>query len=267
MVFPKTPRPSGRGVFVVAWLFLLCPVLALAADCSLHQLPRGMQHHRVVVASISDGDTLTLKDGRRVRLIGINTPELRPPGRGQEPFASEAKRALEMAVKKGDQAYLVTDRETRDRHGRTLGHLFNRKGENLEARLLASGLAWHVAVPPNLALADCLAAVEQRARSQKLGVWTLLPVAATAVEHGGFQRVRGRVEKVTFAKGWWLNLEGGLSAVIYRENQQRFQKSWLRRLEGKTVELQGWVYPVAGAEKPWRMKLETSHAIDMAGTH
>ena len=28
------------------------------------------------VASVSDGDTLTLRDGRRIRLIQIDTPEL-----------------------------------------------------------------------------------------------------------------------------------------------------------------------------------------------
>ena len=52
----------------------------------------------VGVAKVVDGDTLRLVDGRSVRLIGINTPELGRDGRKAEPFAVAAQRRLRALV-------------------------------------------------------------------------------------------------------------------------------------------------------------------------
>ena len=41
------------------------------------KLPRGAKPYQV--KHVYDGDTLTLKNGKRVRLLGIDTPELKPP--------------------------------------------------------------------------------------------------------------------------------------------------------------------------------------------
>ncbi|MHB8822818.1 MAG: thermonuclease family protein, partial [Pseudomonadaceae bacterium] len=43
------------------------------------------------VAQVIDGDTLRLTDGRSVRLIGLNTPELGRKGRAAEPLADAAR--------------------------------------------------------------------------------------------------------------------------------------------------------------------------------
>jgi len=241
-------------------IFGCLPGLSGADHCALKTLPADLKTTSVTVSSVTDGDTLRLKDGRRVRLIGINAPEMNPP----QPYAREAKRAVEAFIPKDSRVQLVLDRESRDKYGRVLGHIFNAKGENLEAHLLVRGLAWHVAVPPNLSLADCLANAQRAARTQKIGLWRGDTVPAEAVRHGGFQRVQGRVERVTFSKAWWLNFEGGLAAVIYPEHQHRFKKREMMRLEGRELEVRGWVYAAGRGSKPWRMKLETPHAMTVS---
>lgn len=258
MLFAKTPRLRSRGVFVCLWFAVagFSGGAWAAGHCALKTLPSHLKPATVTIASITDGDTVRLKDGRRVRLIGVNAPEMNP----QQPYALEAKRAVEAFIPKGSRATLVLDREKHDNHGRVLGHVFNAKGESLEAHLLAQGLAWHIAVPPNLSLADCLAEAQRAAQSRKLALWRTDAVSSKALRKGGFQRVQGRVEKITFSKAWWINFEGGLAAVIYPEHQHRFRKSEVARLKGDRIEVQGWVYGAAGP-KPWRMKLETPHGM------
>lgn len=48
----------------------------------------------VAVQRVVDGDTLRLSDGRSVRMIGLNTPELGKQGRSDEPFAVAARKRL-----------------------------------------------------------------------------------------------------------------------------------------------------------------------------
>ena len=48
-------------------------------------LPNDAEQH--TVRNVYDGDTLTLKDERRVRLLGIDTPEIKE----NQPYAEEAK--------------------------------------------------------------------------------------------------------------------------------------------------------------------------------
>ena len=81
----------------------------------------------VSVAKVVDGDTLRLVDGRSVRLIGINTPELGRDGRKAEPFAVAAQRRLRALVEASNgRVGLVPGRESKDRYGRTLAPMTSR---------------------------------------------------------------------------------------------------------------------------------------------
>ncbi len=95
---------------------------------------------RVEVQRVVDGDTVRLKDGRSVRMIGVNAPETAKRGRGDEPYAVAARQRLQALVAASEgRVGLVPGRERKDRYGRTLAHLYGADGENLEARLLAEG--------------------------------------------------------------------------------------------------------------------------------
>lgn len=223
----------------------------------------------VRVSHVYDGDTLTLSDGRKVRLIGVNAPELAQRGkksggyRADQPYAQQAKQAVHDFVKKSSSLKMSLGADSKDRYGRWLGHLFNQADESLEHELLQRGLAYHVAIPPNLSLADCFSRAEQEARDARRGVWSdsgIPPVNVKVLNQGGFQRVQGQVTDVHTGKHWRLHLGNNLTVMLYSENQHRFDKSWFQALQGQTIEVQGWVYNVKGH---WRIKLETPYGIEL----
>ena len=154
----ETRKALRWSAFFIAWLFV---GLAQADAC---RMPADAV--RVQARTVFDGDTLELTDGRRVRLIGINAPEIGRQGKPSEPFARAAEARLQ-ALTQG-ALYLAPGKESRDRYGRTLGHLFDAAGHNLEAQLLAEGLGFAIGVPPNLTLVVCHLEAEQRARRMGL---------------------------------------------------------------------------------------------------
>ena len=88
-------------------------VLAAArAHCSLPRRARGGASLRAgnptVVASVYDGDTLTLTSGKRVRLLQIDTPEL---GSG-ECYSRAARTALLSLTPVGSRVVLEADRRS-----------------------------------------------------------------------------------------------------------------------------------------------------------
>ena len=97
---------SGRRAIVIASLVVF--LLAGMAGC-------GRDEDKV--ARIIDGDTVVMGDGRKVRYIGIDTPE-----RG-DPYYKEATAANSRLVK-SKKVSLEYDKEERDRYGRTLAFLF-----------------------------------------------------------------------------------------------------------------------------------------------
>ncbi|MBX9913103.1 MAG: thermonuclease family protein [Pseudomonadaceae bacterium] len=205
-------------------------------------LPSGLP--TVKVQHVVDGDTLKLSDGRSVRLIGINTPELAHHGRTTEPFAEAARRRLQALVKQsGGQVSLQVGREARDHYGRTLAHGYDSSGQNLEASLLAEGLGYLVAVAPNTALVVCQQAAEQLARTARLGLWAKPAVQTPAqITQGGFALVTGRVLDVQRNRGGvWLELEGGLVLQVAVKSQAQFDWPSLLALTGRQIQARGWV--------------------------
>ncbi len=218
---------------------------------------------RVRVAKIYDGDTLTLSDGRKVRLVGVNTTEMGRGGQPDQPLARHAQQVASTFVRQSDRVELLLDAQSKDHYGRWLGHIYNQAGENLEQHLLQQGLAYHVAIPPNLTLAECLAKAEQQGRDARLGVWSdqgLLPVKAKHIKQGGFQRVQGQVTAVQTGKHWRLELDKKIIVMIYSEHQHRFTQAWFEHLQGKNIEVQGWIYQ---SRDEWRIKLETPYGIEL----
>jgi len=82
---------------------------------SYASLPKGAQKFRV--RNVYDGDTLTLVDERRVRLLGIDTPEMRP----LQPFAEDAKDYTKSRCNQKEIWLLI---DGKDHYGRLLGHVF-----------------------------------------------------------------------------------------------------------------------------------------------
>lgn len=198
----------------------------------------------VDVQRVVDGDTVRLSDGRSVRMIGLNTPELGKQGRSDEPFAVAARRRLEALVAASDgRLGLQPGKESKDRYGRTLAHLYGTDGANLEAQMLADGLGFQVAVAPNVDLVHCQQAAERSARQAGLGVWRQSPVLkAEHVDRSGFAVLSGRVSKVQRNRGGlWIELQNSVVLRVAPNLLKRFEVADIERLQGQQVEARGWV--------------------------
>ena len=229
-------KASLVGAFFMAVLFSL--------DASAAACPKPSSAETLRVARVVDGDTLKLADGRSVRLIGVNAPELAHQGRSEEPFAVAAQRRLQDLVAANDgEVGLVTGRQGKDKYGRTLAHAYDARGNNLESRLLAEGLGYLVAIAPNTDLTACQRAAEREARSAKLGLWKKSPVqTAQQLQDSGFAVVRGRVEQVQRNRGGlWIDLDGPLVLRIQPRLVKQFDDATLRELKGRQIEARGWV--------------------------
>lgn len=231
----RLKKASLAGAFFVS---VLCAWPAQAFCPAPSDLPL------VGVQRVVDGDTLKLVDGRSVRLIGINTPELAHHGRNSEPFADAARSRLQALVSdSGGRIRLQLGQDSRDHYGRTLAHGYDQQGHNLEAQLLAEGLGYLVAVAPNTALVGCQQAAEQVARSARLGLWRNVVLQTPGqLTASGFTLVAARVSKVERNRGGvWLELDGPLVLHIAPKFLDQFSWADLQDLRGRTVQARGWV--------------------------
>jgi len=124
------------------------------------------------VVSVVDGDTIKVRIGDRtesVRYIGINTPELRHPTRGEEPGAREATHANRKLVE-GQTVRLELDVQERDRYGRLLAYVY--VGEMMvNEEMVAQGYAQVMTIPPNVRCQERFLKGQREARLLQLGLW------------------------------------------------------------------------------------------------
>ena len=239
-------------------------VLAFGSLPALAFCPSPGALPEAAVARVVDGDTLRLSDGRSVRLIGINAPELGRAGRKAEAFAEAARERLQGLVRaSGGRVMLHAGVESHDRYGRLLAHAYDARGRNLEAALLAEGLGFMVALAPNTALTGCHQAAERQARQARLGVWRKPPLqSAAALRQGGFALLDGRVERAERnGAGFWLEFDGPLVVQVPPPALEAFDAAWLAALPGKTLQVRGWVLDRRGRSTPQQARwlLRVSH--------
>ncbi|MCY4085731.1 MAG: thermonuclease family protein [Actinomycetia bacterium] len=128
----------------------------------------------VEVAVVFDGDTIELADGRRVRLVQIDTPE---GGEHEECYAEEARAALLGWVSRGTEARLVADPllDQEDRYGRLLRYVtIGGANINLELGRAGAATAWFVGGKRG-AIADELLRAVRDARTERRGLWGACP--------------------------------------------------------------------------------------------
>ncbi|NOQ69049.1 MAG: hypothetical protein GQ573_02935, partial [Gammaproteobacteria bacterium] len=214
-----------QGARKAVWLCLLyfsisfvyAPQILAGSACTSEQFDETSK-----IRYIHDGDTLRLNDGRKIRLIGINTPELAHDGKPAEAFAFEAKNALKSLFKKDKAIALVYGKDKKDRYGRLLAHAFLTDGQNVQATLLKQGYANAITMPPNTLFASCYLEMENKARCNKKGLWkntVILQAKNLNNQHTGFRLVKGKVESINSnSKGIWLNLDNKLTIGIRPDN-------------------------------------------------
>lgn len=126
----------------------------------------------ITVARVIDGDTFVTSDSERVRLIGIDTPELHHPAKPVEWYAVEAADYLD-SLTAGKVLRLEYEGKKRDRWGRLLAYVWT-TGEDdstlVNFRMVADGYAMAFLAYSHPREEEFLAA-EIKARKQRLGMW------------------------------------------------------------------------------------------------
>lgn len=132
---------------------------------------------RVRVVAVLDGDTLRVEDLDggdlgRVRLLGIEAPEVAHPPTPAECYSTEATEQLEQLAPVGSTVFLTTDtgQPDRDRYGRMLRYV-GHAGTDAARELLASGAARVYDTDQQLARETDYAAAAQDAHSAATGLW------------------------------------------------------------------------------------------------
>lgn len=140
----------------------------------------------VPVLGVSDGDTITVRLGgvkERIRIIGLNAPELHP----LECYGPQAASKMQSLVQ-GKQVQLLVDptQADRDRYGRLLRHVVLQNGKVAAGVMISEGLAREYTYAKPYAYQASFRAAEQKARAAKLGIWSAgctlpAPVASPTV--------------------------------------------------------------------------------------
>jgi len=220
---------------------------------------------------IHDGDTLHLKDGRKVRLIGINTPEVAHGNNAAEPFAAEATNALKALFKDKKSISLIYGEEKYDRYERLLAHGFTDDGDNIQATLLTQGYARAITFPPNAQFSTCYQQQERKARCNKAGLWKktkLLAAKKLNDTHIGFQLVKGKLKNINInKKGIWLNLDDKLTIGIRPDNQSLFDIKTIHKMLNQKIVVRGWLNKskkATPATRPYYIRIRHPSSIQLA---
>ncbi len=150
-----------RWPLVVLMIFILVFLLRWARQLDIHE-----------VARVYDGDTIQLDDGRNIRLIGVDAPEVDSPYSQAEPFGEESKAYLHRFLA-GKKVYIRVGPTPVDRYGRTLAYVY--AGDVLvNGRIIKDGWA-RAEVRFHHRYQDLFVSYEKEARAKRTGMWEHSP--------------------------------------------------------------------------------------------
>jgi endonuclease YncB( thermonuclease family) len=247
-------RQSRPILLIAAYALLVCNAAA-QEPCHLTLIGTA------AVASVRDGRTLLLGDGRELRLAGIEVTD-------------DSRAALQAQVA-GHSLRLEGLGAELDRYGRVVAYAFvGDAKESVQQAMLEQGharVAMHVG---GKACADTLLSAENKARTARRGLWADPNFAPLSAENlAGLQAARGRFALVegkvlsvresgatiyvNFGRRWTRDF----SVTILRRLQREFAAAGIepKTLAGRRVRVRGWIEqrggPIIAAEAPEQIEL------------
>jgi micrococcal nuclease len=143
---------------------LLLLLIAGPTACAAQQ-PAAERNATCIVTRVADGDSFRCNDGRRIRLIGIDSPE------GQQLFGPSARAALLRLIPTGTLVRLEPDVRFNDQYGRSLAYVWSGPTLVNEA-MVRDGWAVLYTIPPNVKYAERLGRAQKEARARGAGLWS-----------------------------------------------------------------------------------------------
>jgi micrococcal nuclease len=203
---------------------------------------------RYRVEKVIDGDTIVVQQGGKVRLLGINAPEIAHRDSAAEPLGDRAHRRLRRLLE-GRHVYLEFDQRRRDRFERLLAHVTLEDGTVINELLLREGLARALFLQPNMRHLQRYFQVEAEARAARRGIWSrpefqVRPATRARACVKQFCLLQGVVQQVERKRTYtYLQLPGKLRVAIKNQYLPQFLAAGIdpERLVGSAVTVRGWV--------------------------
>jgi micrococcal nuclease len=129
------------------------------------------QRQKAKVARVVDGDTFEIEGGRKVRLIGVDTPESVHPDPARNTEFGKTASAFTRNRLEGKDVYLEKDVSETDKYGRLLRYAYLADGTFFNELLVSEGMANPATFPPDVKYADVFVKAQQYARDNNKGLW------------------------------------------------------------------------------------------------
>jgi len=263
---PKRLLTARRGVLAVAVAVVAALMVrrwprpensaaGRALSASQPALPDDLQiADSGTVDEIVDGDTVVLRDGRQVRLVGTQAPKLALGRKNfiDWPLSPQSKDALGALVA-SETVDLAFGGLREDRHGRTLAHLVRKDGLWVQGAMLAAGMCRVYSFADNRAAVAPMLDLERAARGEQLGIWdhpyyAIRDPREAEAQIGQFELVQGDVLHAADARsGTYLNFgrdwSTDFTVFVRREDRRIFDEDGfdLLALEGRQIRVRGWL--------------------------
>jgi len=161
----------------------LGPISHAGHNSSKPQVAFNGSYNNITVVKVVDGDTLKLAGGERVRLIGIDTPEMhesqklyrdsRKSGMDVKVIQAMGRRAAAFTrgLVEGKTVKLEFDAESRDKYRRLLAYVYLSDGTFVNAEIIRQGYASPMKYPPNIKHSEEFQRLYREAQDKKIGLW------------------------------------------------------------------------------------------------
>lgn len=186
-------RKINRAISLLLFCFLIFYVSSCAQDSGKPSFLQNFKitvpfgktydYNDILVTRVIDGDTLELESGERVRLIGIDTPEIhtsdklyrdaRRTKQDIKTIRALGRRAYEFTknLVEGKRIRLEFDAEKHDKYDRLLAYVYLKDATFVNAQIVKEGYASLMTFPPNVKYADLFLELYQQARRNRRGLW------------------------------------------------------------------------------------------------
>ncbi len=139
---------------------------------------KDIEFEEAIITKVVDGDTVYSDDGEKIRIIGINAPEI-----DEKELLSEESKEFAQQNLLGKKVYIESDEEIFDQYGRRLAYIWvgvpedlsyeNIKNLNYSAMSLKEGLSRTYTFEPNVKYKKDFKKAQKEARDLKSGMWKI----------------------------------------------------------------------------------------------
>lgn len=180
----------ARGIskelkYIQLAVLVIASILYLGLRCLPVSGPKPAKEDFFYISRVVDGDTVKLSNGQKMRLIGVDTPEVHysnkllkdsdRTGRDIKTIQALGRKASDFTKNLclGKKARLEFDVEKHDRYGRLLGYLYLEDGTFVNGKILEEGYGQVMTVPPNVKHAEYFLKLQKDARAKRKGLWSI----------------------------------------------------------------------------------------------